>query len=47
VKKRIEELVGVSLKRLDLNKDKVWKSKKDWRSKYPFLTKAMDELQYE
>lgn len=46
-KKRIEEMVGVPLKSLELKKDKVWKPKKNWRRKYPFLTQAMHELNYE
>ncbi|MBL4587186.1 MAG: sulfotransferase [Flavobacteriales bacterium] len=42
----VEEFVGVSLKTLELNRSKVWKPKKDWQKKYPFLRKAMDELDY-
>ncbi|MFC2175875.1 sulfotransferase [Bacteroidota bacterium] len=47
VKQQIEEFAGVEMKTLDLNRDKVWKPKKDWRKKYPFLTEAMDVLNYQ
>ena len=45
-KKKVEDLVGVELKYLELNKSKVWKPKKDWRKKYPFLAREMDGLGY-
>ena len=43
----VEDKLGVSLKSLHLNKGKVWQPKKNWRKKYPFLTKPMDELGYQ
>ncbi|MCB9185374.1 MAG: sulfotransferase [Flavobacteriales bacterium] len=46
-KKVIEELVGIELKELDLDRKKAWKPKQDWRRKYPFLTEPMDALKYE
>lgn len=45
-KQSIERLVGIELKALGMDKKKAWKPKKDWRKKYPFLKKAMDELDY-
>lgn len=47
VRSKIEKWVGIEMKNLDLNKKKVWKPKKDWRRRYPFLKVAMDELNYE
>ncbi len=46
-KKIVEELVGIELKELDLNKKKAWMPKKDWRKKYAFLKTPMDALNYE
>ncbi len=42
----VEQHLGLRLKTLGLDRKKVWEPKKDWRKKYPFLTKAMDELDY-
>ena len=47
VKEKVELFANVKLKTLDLNKKKAWTPKKDWRKKYPFLTQAMDALEYE
>lgn len=46
-KKRIEEIVEIQLKTLELKKDKIWKPKKNWRRKYPFLKESMDALNYQ